>query len=96
MKQGLQHTAINFHKANVQNSAKYKTTILQEDDEVAIRWRANEDMRCKKSKKIKKQSPQNTSPLQKTSLPKQFYASYHMILSLIRLYSNPNFEHCIV
>lgn len=49
MKQGLQHTAINFHKANVQDSAKYKT-ILQEDDEVAIRWRANEDTRWKSKK----------------------------------------------
>lgn len=63
MKQGLQHTAINFHKANVQDSAKYKT-ILQEDVEVAIRWRANEDMRWKKAKikntKKNKQSPRNT------------------------------------
>lgn len=34
-------------KQNVQHSAKYKTLLLQEDDEVAIRWGANEDMRWK-------------------------------------------------
>lgn len=74
MKQGLQHTAINFHKANVQDSAKYKT-ILQEDDEVAIRWGANEDMRWKMrkyEKKIKDEKMMRISNTFKTTLPKQF------------------------
>ena len=52
-----------------------KTLLLQEDDEVAIRWGANEDMRWKMrkyEKKIKDEKMMRITNTFKTTLPKQF------------------------
>ena len=55
-----------------------KTLLLQEDDEVAIRWGANEDMRWKirkmrkYEKKIKDEKMMRITNTFKTTLPKQF------------------------